>query len=244
MHDLLYSMTSPSSAANMLAAVSTGNVAPSLMIPFAFPNINEARVKRVIEQEMKIGTIERIDKITMKCDRAGPNYGKNIFRYFVHFAKWSDEWAAEAVKFESNKDHTLKIVYDDPWFWMVRRCEKRDKRPVVAPPRDNVAKLTSQVDKLKLECSRLQDELDTMKQVAMDLGNIGSYGKDDRIKVVNRGSGVIRNFAVDPSDMTGLMSKIQDWAADRGSPVASLDTASSSSSETDHLKIDVTIAEK
>ena len=147
-------MSSPASSASLIASVF--HPSPSLMIPFAFANISETRVRKVLEEQLAIGKIERIDKTTMECDRKGPNFGKKIHRYFVHFEYWNKDWQEEAVNFEHEEGYTLKIVYDDPWFWNVKKCakftpKKEKAAPFVERGAKSISSGRSSVDHLKID---------------------------------------------------------------------------------------------
>ena len=99
---------------------------PSIMIPFAFPNITKARVQQVMA-ELKIGEIDRIDQTSMVCDRKGNLEGKTVHRFFIHFKSWSADWEADRDRILAGEE--LKIVYDEPWFWRCRLYERKQPKP-------------------------------------------------------------------------------------------------------------------
>lgn len=100
---------------------------PSLCIPRAFGNITKKRVVDVMK-ECKFGVIDRIDEISKVNEN-----GENVKRFFVHFKYWFKGWDAERARLLSGESERLKIVYDDPWYWMVK-----SSNPAAAfKPRDN-----------------------------------------------------------------------------------------------------------
>ena len=103
---------------------------PSLCIPRAFGNITKKRVMEVMK-ECKFGMVERIDEISKVNEN-----GETVKRFFVHFKHWFKGWEAERKRLMSGDSERLKIVYDDPWYWMVKASD-----PAAAQkPRENGGK--------------------------------------------------------------------------------------------------------
>ena len=90
---------------------------PSLCIPRAFGNITKKRVMDVMK-ECQFGMVERIDEIS-KVNESG----ETVKRFFVHFKHWFKGWDAERKRLMSGDSERLKIVYDDPWYWMVKASD-------------------------------------------------------------------------------------------------------------------------
>lgn len=90
---------------------------PSLCIPRAFGNITKKRVMDVIK-ECQFGMVERIDEISKVNEN-----GETVKRFFVHFKHWFKGWDAERNRLMSSESERLKIVYDDPWYWMVKASD-------------------------------------------------------------------------------------------------------------------------
>ena len=88
----------------------------SLCIARVFPNIGWRRIKRHMI-EAQLGFVERVDVIPVYRD------GKIAFkRAFVHFRKnsWNnrDPEARQALERLRNGE-TIRLVYEDPWWWSV-----------------------------------------------------------------------------------------------------------------------------
>ena len=105
----------------------------SLCIPRVFKNISEKRI-RAIFYSLKLGFVERVDMVA-KTSRKGDEF----WRVFIHFSNWN-EGNSTAVQMREKLDagEKIKIVYDDPWFWLISKSsaprpeqyERQSKRPV------------------------------------------------------------------------------------------------------------------
>ena len=89
------------------------NNQPSLCIPRVFKNIDEDRIRRVLD-ELRLGCIERIDLLVRKNEK-----GEEYKRVFVHFQEWFWNEDAQEVRRKLISGKEIKIVYDGPWFWKV-----------------------------------------------------------------------------------------------------------------------------
>lgn len=112
---------------------------PSLCIPRVFNNISETRIREVFSQ-LDLGVIERIDIIQRKNEK-----GEEYKRVFIHFVRWNKSQQAQKARRKLLSGETIKIVYDNPWFWKVEAnkavkiikkperkiIEKQQKRPLL-----------------------------------------------------------------------------------------------------------------
>ena len=88
---------------------------PSICIPRALANINWKDVKDIFEQLIGPGTVERVDLV--KC-KAEDNTNAQFCRIFVHFRSWPvDNTEASNIRDRLLAGETIKLVYDNPWFW-------------------------------------------------------------------------------------------------------------------------------
>ena len=86
----------------------------SLFIPHVFSNISAERITEAF-QANDIGQVSHIDLVS-KMDKNGQVYNSA----YVHFAFWYQN--STAVNFQErviNPNQQAKLVYDDPWFWIV-----------------------------------------------------------------------------------------------------------------------------
>lgn len=126
---------------------------PSLCIPRVFNNIGESRIREVFDQ-LELGLIQRVDIIQRKNEK-----GEEYKRVFIHFARWSNSPAAQKARRKLLTGDSIKIVYDNPWFWKVeankavrferevRPKENKKMRPVLVLDEndtDHVSEMTSQ----------------------------------------------------------------------------------------------------
>ena len=86
---------------------------PSICIPRVFVNINEARIRKTID-ELNMGIVDRIDVVSKSTEK-----GEKFNRVFIHFKKWNDEGNAVIARERLLNGKEIKIIYDDPWFWKV-----------------------------------------------------------------------------------------------------------------------------
>ena len=96
----------------------------SLFIPHVFSNIDDERIKSVIENGYKLGTIDSIDKIS----KTSPD-GKTYNSVYIHFKSWNDD--EKTKKFLMRLKDTTKeshIIYDKPWFWIVLENTSANKK--------------------------------------------------------------------------------------------------------------------
>jgi hypothetical protein len=93
---------------------------PSLCIPRVFSNIGEARIRKIFE-DISIGRIEKIDIIK----------GNKNNRVFIHLT-WNNTPDAQFVRNQVMTGKDVKIIYDEPWFWVVSAA--RNQQPKPQPP--------------------------------------------------------------------------------------------------------------
>lgn len=106
------------------------NAKLSLFIPHVFPNFSEEYVTEVFETHLNLGKVSHIDFIE-KEDKHGQAYNAA----YVHFTEWFQ--TEQTVKFQQNvcSEKGARIIYDDPWFWMVLENKKKKNIPGERKPR-------------------------------------------------------------------------------------------------------------
>lgn len=85
---------------------------PSLCIPRVFANIGEARIRKIFEN-ISIGCIEKIEIIKREK-------GNCVFIHLV----WNNTSDALYVRNQVMTGKNVKVIYDEPWFWMVSASRK------------------------------------------------------------------------------------------------------------------------
>jgi vacuolar-type H+-ATPase subunit I/STV1 len=81
----------------------------SLYIPRVYLNITQERIKSAFEKN-GIGKVKRVDLLSKV-----PDY--NIA--YVHFDYWNDTITARNFQSHTKEQKGAKLVYDDPWHWIV-----------------------------------------------------------------------------------------------------------------------------
>ena len=84
----------------------------SLYIPRVFENIDEEKIIKTFES-LLLGKVNHVDFVT-KMDK------KSVYKSaYVHFDYWFKNVAADNLQDKIRKNKEARIVYDDPWFWVV-----------------------------------------------------------------------------------------------------------------------------
>ena len=109
---------------------------PSLCIPRVFPNIDERRIRGIIDS-LNMGEIGRVDIIRKQTDK-----GEKFNRVFIHWKRWNDSENANKSRERLLNGKEIKIIYDDPWFWKISayrepaaNTSRPQARPLAANPR-------------------------------------------------------------------------------------------------------------
>lgn len=96
----------------------------SVYIPHVFPNISEQRIRAIFDK-LNIGKVSNMDFVA-KFDRNGRTYNA----VYIHFYYWHNTPAAiNLQKRILDPAQEARIVYDDPWYWVL--LENTGKKHVV-----------------------------------------------------------------------------------------------------------------
>ena len=101
---------------------------PVLCIPRVYPNISEARIRRIFE-DLNMGTLERIDIVSKPTDK-----GDKFNRVFVHYRRWNDSENARITRERLLNGKEIKIIYDEPWFWKISAYREAERKHVDRKP--------------------------------------------------------------------------------------------------------------
>lgn len=95
----------------------------SLFIPHVYANFTSAAVFDII-QDMGIGEVKNIDFVS----KTGSD-GKPYNAVYIHFYQWYDNIVARNFQERVlNPSKEARIMYDDPWYWLV--LENKGKKHV------------------------------------------------------------------------------------------------------------------
>jgi hypothetical protein len=108
----------------------TAAVNTSLYIPHIFANFDKEFVANVFEK-LKIGKVKNVDFV-LKTNGQGKEYNAA----YIHFDYWHDTVAARNFHTKVvNPNEEARIVYDEPWFWVVLENKARKYVPGERKPR-------------------------------------------------------------------------------------------------------------
>jgi len=92
---------------------------PSICIPRTLANVTWKEVKDIFEKLIGPDTVERVDLVK---GREHQGETSQFCRIFIHFRSWPIHRPEIAnVRDRLLNGMTLKVVYDNPWFW---KCVK------------------------------------------------------------------------------------------------------------------------
>lgn len=118
----------------------------SLYIPRVFSNIDDARVKAIFKS-LDIGDVSHVDFV-QKNNKNGKTYNS----IYIHFSSWYDN--KSAANFQENvlnPNKKAKLVYDDPWFWIVLENKSIKKEESQTDINVDVAKFEDNIQQSKIE---------------------------------------------------------------------------------------------
>jgi hypothetical protein len=110
------------------------NQSLSLYIPRVFANITTERIVRVFE-DLNFGYISRVDLVN-KENESGQAYNSA----YIHFREWFD--TATNRSFQErvlDASRESRIVYDDPWYWIVLENKAKKQNPNDRKPRIEIS---------------------------------------------------------------------------------------------------------
>ena len=86
----------------------------SVFIPHMFPNISKERIANAFESN-QLGLVKKIDLVS-NIDKQGKKYNCA----FIHFSHWyMSDSAMRFLKRVEDPSKEARLVYDDPWFWII-----------------------------------------------------------------------------------------------------------------------------
>ncbi len=109
----------------------------SLYIPHVFANISKKMVAETFEN-LRIGNVKRVDFVYKR----GSNGGFNAV--YIHFNYWYDNIAAcnfQERVLDPNRE--ARIVYDEPWYWIVLENKTKKVDSTKRKPRINLEALAN-----------------------------------------------------------------------------------------------------
>jgi hypothetical protein len=163
-------------------------VTTSLYIPHIFANFDKDFVASVFEK-LKIGKVKNIDFI-LKTNGQCKEYNAA----YIHFEYWNDTIVARNFHARVvNPNEEARIVYDEPWFWVVLENKARKYVPGERKPRiqldepvQKVAFIPEPVTVATIEMEVEEDDdssIDTLGRRAMELDEGYDMDDDDDMEI-------------------------------------------------------------
>jgi len=113
----------------------------SLYIPHVFPNYKQEDVAEVFENQ-KIGNVSRVDFVA-KMGKDGKAYNAA----YIHFEFWCDTIANRNLQARiCDPTKEARIVYDEPWHWIV--LENTAKKHISGKPKPRINLDTPVINRL------------------------------------------------------------------------------------------------
>ena len=119
----------------------------SLYIPHVFANFVKADIIEAFEKVF-IGKVSKIDFVS----KIG-NDRKPYNSAYIHFEYWYDN--AGAVNFQNrvlNPNQEARLIYDEPWYWIVLENKSKKHIPGERKPCINLGDLNEKRENLNLMC--------------------------------------------------------------------------------------------
>jgi hypothetical protein len=204
----------------------------SLFVPYMFPNITVARITKIFIL-LHLGEVDHVDFIP-KTDKNGKSYNAA----YIHFYRWFE--CSAAVNFQErvlNPDKEARIVYDEPWYWIVLENTAVKSIPEEKPTTDlvsadYVAALETGLASTRKELEDFQEDMwqrvAELEERVLDLEN---DGQEQVMRVLARreqtqwgclGSHQVEQHAekvddmlLDAEDYSDMPELVDDDAADR-----------------------------
>jgi hypothetical protein len=109
----------------------------SIYIPHVFSNITEDRITRVFDS-LSLGKVKNIDFVEKMS-----KYGAVYNAAYIHFENWYDTVTSRSFQERvRNPDKEARLVYDEPWYWIVLENHGAKSVPGTRKLRVNLTDMT------------------------------------------------------------------------------------------------------
>ena len=109
----------------------------SIYIPHVFSNITEDRIMRAFES-LSLGKVKHIDFVEKMS-----KYGTVYNAAYIHFECWYDTVTSRSFQERvRNPDKEARLVYDEPWYWIVLENHGAKSVPGTRKLRVNLTDMT------------------------------------------------------------------------------------------------------
>ena len=121
----------------IINAYSNMSTIMSIYIPHIFSNITKDRITRVFES-LSLGKVKNIDFVEKMS-----KYGTVYNAAYIHFEYWYDTVTSQSFQERvRNPDKEARLVYDEPWYWIVLENHGAKSVPGTRKLRVNLTDMT------------------------------------------------------------------------------------------------------
>jgi hypothetical protein len=114
----------------------------SLYIPRVFANYTKDNIAEAFEKVF-IGKVSKIDLVAKMCSD-----GKSYNSAYIHFEYWYDNvGAANFQQRVLDPNQEARLIYDEPWYWIVFENKTKKHTPGDRKPRINLGDLNEKLEK-------------------------------------------------------------------------------------------------
>lgn len=138
----------------------------SIYIPRVYANITTEFIADTFEK-LDLGTVDRVEAVPRDGD-------KTSYMAFVYFASWNTENKAAVnlanrIKCPKPGESQARIVYDDPWFWILlpNKSEKKKEQPELTSE-ETVDILYDMIEDLQTRLLKNEKELSQLREILFD----------------------------------------------------------------------------
>jgi hypothetical protein len=126
----------------------------SIYIPHVFTNITEDRIIRVFDS-LSLGKVKNIDFVEKMS-----KYGTVYNAAYIHFEYWyNTDIASSFQERVRNPDKEARLVYDEPWYWIVLENHGAKSVPGARKLRVNLTDMTPVKKRIPVPSAPVKNEL-------------------------------------------------------------------------------------
>lgn len=156
-------------SSNIDGSLNVTSILKSVYIPRVFANITTDFIAETFEN-LNLGIVERIESVSRP--------GANTYMAFVYFDTWNTDnkaaiHLAERVNNTFDKGRTARIVYDDPWYWILLPNKSYKKNSADIEQKIDI--LTKTIDNIMLRIKIIDEKnKENEKKINNELNDLNS----------------------------------------------------------------------
>ena len=130
----------------------------SLFIPAVFKNISAERIISAFEK-VKLGKVSHVNFIDKNEKFNSVHTCEKFKSVHIHFSHWNNTDASRIFQQKAKTPEGAKLVYDDPWHWVVFEYKQKNYEKYVEVPLNYVTNIERDNEALLRENERLKNQL-------------------------------------------------------------------------------------